>query len=100
MLTRLAGCLAAALALAGTAGASPPPEKKFGNWSVGAMADHEVAYPATINDSSGGLGPCCYREPEQCLWLLANAIQCEDESRYPVLWNSDAGAFTMVKGCY
>lgn len=99
MRTRLAGCLAAALTLAGTSAASPPPEKKFGSWTVGAMADGEGAYAATINDSGGVLGLFCYRETEKCLWLLANEIQCEDESRYPVLVNSDAGAFTTEIVC-
>lgn len=99
VLRRAITCLALSLVAAGPAHAAPPAERRFGDWTVGVMAKGEGAYAATVNDSGGLLGLYCYREQEQCVWLLANDLQCQDESRYPVLVNSDAGAFSTVIVC-
>ncbi len=99
MATRLIACLLGLAVTAGSARAAPVPEKTFGDWTVAAMADGSGAYAATMNDSKGLLGLYCYKESGNCIWLLANDIQCQDERRYPVLANSDSGALSTVIVC-
>lgn len=74
-------------------------EKRFGAWAVGTMKENAGAFAATVNDSGGLLGQYCYREREQCVWLLSNDIGCEDGAKYPVLVNADSGAATTQIVC-
>jgi hypothetical protein len=74
-------------------------EKRFGAWTVGAIAGDEGVYSATRNDSGGVLGQYCLREGGRCLWLLANDVGCEDGARYPVLVNASDGAASAELVC-
>jgi hypothetical protein len=89
----------AALAAASSASAAPPSTKKFGAWTVGSTTDKDGVFAATTNDSGGLLGLYCSKETKRCLWLLTNDIRCKDESRYPVLVNSDSGALSTEIVC-
>lgn len=73
--------------------------QQFGAWSVGPMSDNEGVYAATLNDSNGVLGQYCYKDDGNCLWILANTINCDEKSQYPILVNSDAGATNMQLLC-
>ncbi len=73
--------------------------QEFANWVTGAMDDNEGYFAATVNDSNSIFGQYCYTESNQCLWLLAVNINCEDGSRYPVLINGDGGSAQMEIVC-
>jgi hypothetical protein len=74
-------------------------EGQFGSWAVGSIVGNEGLYAATMNDSNALLGQYCYFEGENCVWLLANDLGCENGSKYPVLINTDAGATSMELEC-
>ena len=74
-------------------------EKRFGAWSVGVISGNDGLYAATVNDSGGVLGQYCLLSDGNCYWLLANNINCDDGTRYPVLINADAGASSTEIFC-
>jgi len=77
----------------------PTMAQEFANWVTGAMDDNEGYFAATVNDSTSIFGQYCYTGSGQCLWLLAVNINCEDDSRYPVLINGDGGSAQMEIVC-
>ena len=56
-------------------------------------------YAATLNDSGAALGQFCFYSDTSCYWFLANDVNCKDDSKYPVLINSDAGSFSLELVC-
>lgn len=73
--------------------------QKYDAWIVGPIDGDEGLYAATVNDSSGVLGQYCYTESNNCLWLIATDVTCEQESKYPVLVNADGGSAQMELVC-
>lgn len=76
---------------------------KSSSWSQGETSDKQGLYAATSNDSEAVFGQYCYPEEGEsgtCYWLLANEVNCEKGSRYPVLVNSDAGAYSFEVLCF
>ena len=71
----------------------------FGSWFVGPSSSSGPHYAATINDSGNLLGQYCFPADDSCLWLLGMKTSCTEGARYPVLANSDAGAFHMEVLC-
>lgn len=74
-------------------------EGRFGAWQVGVLKGGEGLYAATVNDSGGVLGQYCAFGNGDCVWLVANDIQCSDGSRHPVLVNAEAGASSQEILC-
>jgi hypothetical protein len=56
-------------------------------------------YAATINDSGHVFGQWCDVEDQSCIYLLAMSTSCEQDYRYPVLVNSDAGSLSTTVVC-
>lgn len=77
----------------------PVMAQEFANWVTGTMDNNEGYFAASINDSKSIFGQYCYIESNQCLWLLAVNINCEDGNRYPVLINGDGGSAQMEMVC-
>lgn len=73
--------------------------RQSGAWSIGVIAGNEGLYAATANDSNAIFGQYCYQSDASCYWLLANDIDCEAGSKYPVLVNADAGASSLEIFC-
>lgn len=72
----------------------------FGDWGTGTTSAGGGLFAATINDSKAIFGQYCYPSAGNCYWLLANDIDCETGSKYPVLINSDAGASSQEVYCF
>jgi len=87
----------AALALASLPASAQ--EKRFGAWTVGVLPGKDGVYAATVNDSGGLLGQYCYTKDSNCVWLLANDVDCAPNNRYPVLVNADNGAASLEILC-
>lgn len=73
--------------------------QKYDAWIVGQIEGDEGLYAATVNDSSGVLGQYCYTDSNNCLWLIATDVTCEQENKYPVLVNADGGSAQMELVC-
>jgi hypothetical protein len=99
MRRRALASVVATLLVASSAEAAPPPVKTFGAWTVGITSDQEGLFAATTNDSGGLIGMYCFKESRQCFWILTNDIRCKDDSKYPVLVNSDSGALSTEIVC-
>lgn len=74
-------------------------QDRWGSWFAGMTSDNDGSYAATVNDSDSLLGHYCWVGSGNCAYLLAVPTSCKDGSRYPVLVNSDAGAFSTVLFC-
>jgi hypothetical protein len=74
--------------------------RQFSDWGVGRSTDGESIYAATINDSMGVLGQYCFTKNGNCIWLLANDVDCEEGGTYSVLMNSDLGAQNLDIACF
>ncbi len=74
--------------------------RMFGSWGIGPIVDNEGVYAATINDSEAIFGQYCYPDKGACYWLLANDIDCDTGSKYPVLVNTDSGASSLELLCF
>lgn len=94
----LAGVLAVVCA-----GGALAQSQKSQSWSQGVTTDKQGMFAATVNDSGAVFGQYCYPgdgENGTCYWILANDVTCESGSRYPVLVNSDAGAYSFEVLCF
>ena len=91
--------LTTALVAVGLCVTAQAKERRFGSWTVGAMAGDEGVYAATVNDSGGVLGQYCLRDDAQCFWLVATDIRCEEGAKYPVLVNASSGASSTEIVC-
>lgn len=78
-------------------GASSARAEYTGDWADDTYADG--FYAATVNDSGGVLGQYCNTAKGTCFWLIALKTGCKEESRYPVLVNSDDGARNLEIYC-
>jgi hypothetical protein len=60
------------------------------------LSGDEYAYAATFNEDGRVLGQYCYFDNETCYYLVNLGTNCEKDSEYPSILNSDAGV-TEVK---
>lgn len=70
----------------------------FGNWHVDTSSEDAV-YAATGNDSGAVFGQFCFLSAGSCYWFLGMSTACEKDAQYPVLANSDAGAWKFDVVC-
>jgi hypothetical protein len=70
----------------------------FGNWAAD-LEDTEFVSAVTANDNGHMLGQFCSLADNTCYWVLRLSTQCEENHRYPVLANSDAGAASLEVLC-
>uniref|UniRef100_UPI003B968446 hypothetical protein n=2 Tax=Photobacterium leiognathi TaxID=553611 RepID=UPI003B968446 len=73
-------------------------EKIHKDWIIGTEGD-EYYYSATVNKSDHIFGKYCYFESENCIYLTAVDITCTKGNKYPVLVNTDTGAFHVSLMC-
>lgn len=71
----------------------------FGSWTVGSTDDATSEYAGSFNDSGGYIGEYCMFSDGNCVWLLGLQTSCEAGSKYPVLVNASAGAYSMEVLC-
>ncbi|MGH8139117.1 MAG: hypothetical protein ACREVV_13135 [Steroidobacteraceae bacterium] len=74
-------------------------DETYGAWSVAVSDDRSFVYAATTNDSGALLGEYCYPGKGSCMWILGTKTKCEEGAKYPMLANSNAGAFQLQVTC-
>jgi hypothetical protein len=72
---------------------------KYGSWFVDASNSGGFLYAATLNDSGNLFGQYCFLGDGSCMWFLGMSIACKEGEQYPVLVNSDLGAYQLVLLC-
>ncbi|MDQ1363116.1 MAG: hypothetical protein QG652_976 [Pseudomonadota bacterium] len=73
--------------------------RQFSDWTVGLIDNNEGVYAATLNDSGGIIGQYCFFETDDCIWLMSIDVKCTDDSKYPILINSDYAAAYVDVTC-
>lgn len=73
--------------------------KIFDKWFTDTADDSSFIYAATLNDSGNLFGQYCFPGTGNCIYYLGTKTQCERESMYPVLANSDAGSAQLIIRC-
>lgn len=76
-----------------------PAYASAGDWSEDVSNDGSALYAATSNDSGAILGEWCYPSTGKCNWLIGLDGNCEQDSAYPILANSDSGAASVMIRC-
>ncbi len=90
--------LLAILFLAGTARADEP--IRIGDWLVNVNDSNTAIFAATENGAGSVFGQYCFPERQGCMYLLGLRTSCENGSEYPVLANSDSGAYPLTLRCF
>lgn len=68
-----------------------------GSWFYETNGD--TPYAGTVNDSGNIFGQWCFPSEGSCIYLIALATRCDENSDYPVLINSDSGASSATLIC-
>jgi hypothetical protein len=71
----------------------------FGDWQAGVTDDRSMMYAFTTNDSGDVFGEWCSLSSGNCSWMVGLSTDCEQESSYPVLANTDTGAAPLNITC-
>jgi hypothetical protein len=69
-----------------------------GDWSWSSQTEGYY-YAATVNAAGHVLGQYCYFESGSCLYLVGIGTNCEPQSQYPALVNSDVGSAMVTLVC-
>jgi hypothetical protein len=69
------------------------------DWQAGVTDDRSTMYALTTNDSGNVLGEWCSLSSGDCTWMLGLTTDCEQESSYPVLANTDTLAAPLTIKC-
>ncbi|PLX98412.1 MAG: hypothetical protein C0623_12110 [Desulfuromonas sp.] len=72
--------------------------EQFKDWMVD-FSDAGFIYAATISDTGNVFGQYCFIETEHCVYLIGMKTACKKDSEYPVLINSDKGAYNTSFIC-
>lgn len=59
----------------------------------------EVYTAEVSNESGGSFGRICYASSQLCYWVLVVDIVCDDKATYPLLANTEAGAYMLNLRC-
>ena len=84
---------ASILLLSGQVNGADMPSKDW-VWNID---DEEVFYAATLNSKEHGFGQYCDLNSEECYYLMATKVTCDNE--LPALLNSDKGALNVTLVC-
>lgn len=71
--------------------------QRIGDWYTDMTLDTPISF--TLNDSENMLGQLCDPSDGNCIYFLGMQTRCKTDSRYPVLINSDSGAWSMEVFC-
>ena len=86
--------LAGLLAFCGNAAA-----QSYGDWSVGASDDGAIVTAETRNESGASFGLLCFTGNGDCMWSLDTQPDCEHGALYPIMANTESGAYSLAMRC-
>ena len=73
--------------------------QSYGDWSVGASDDGTIVTAETINESGASFGLVCLTSDGDCMWSLDAQPDCEHGATYPIMANTDSGAYSLTMRC-
>lgn len=71
----------------------------YGDWMVSESADHDTFTAETSNESGQSFGKVCVASSQDCWWALAIDPSCDHGATYPVMANTDTGAYSLTLYC-
>jgi hypothetical protein len=72
--------------------------KTFGNWNVYSSGSDYFAMALNSNEGEY-IAFYCYSKTKQCMHSVSLGIKCINDSRYPILVNSNVSAITLDGVC-